>query len=477
MDEIERSVPNFRGGNSDFLPLRRNELVELLADVLDTLLYRNIQPQLPSRPIVSTYRDNQTFWHEALSDDHRWGTRVRLLGFHLIEWMPSAPGQYFTLNAKSLRNKAEYYYISDKGEYHPTGKRFMVEGGIGSVRLGAKVIDSKNTFFLGASSTGISHQGIPIALYESEYHQVIQIIKEHGGCFTNLTGTLQKLPTELSLIQYDRQVPKLCLVLDDLEIIRPSLNSELLTTIAIAFQIDMYYSRTLWSWSFSSFYPGSANRKLVGEIDWLRNYANRYSNLHDPPILSDFDELYEHFPNPVTISLKKLLGNNLEIAPVVQNVVINEIGIQYVNQQILGDMIDARESQGFTSRPSGNVTQDFRSQHTVAIGSGDYAEGSIDKRSNDQSTNLKTSSPWASGSFYLVVFIVVIVALSVVGRLLPIYALPTVLIGGLLALSMIGAFQLRQDEKLSQKNFLELMALSFKYLPWIRSRNAKSNKA
>ena len=86
-------------------------------------------------------------------------------------------------------------------------------------------------------------------------------------------------------------------------------------------------------------------------------------------------------------------------------------------------------------------------------------------------------SPWMSGSFYFVVFIVIIAALSVAGRLLPLYALPIVLMGGILALSTIGAFQLRQDERLSEENFLKLMALSFKYLPWLKRKDAKSNES
>lgn len=88
-------------------------------------------------------------------------------------------------------------------------------------------------------------------------------------------------------------------------------------------------------------------------------------------------------------------------------------------------------------------------------------------------------SPWASGSFYLIVFIVVLAALSVVGHMLPLVALPIITIGAVIALSVIGAFQMRQDSKLSEKNFLELMALSFRYLPWLRRREAipeKNNK-
>ncbi len=82
-------------------------------------------------------------------------------------------------------------------------------------------------------------------------------------------------------------------------------------------------------------------------------------------------------------------------------------------------------------------------------------------------------SPWASGSFYLVVFMAVLITLLVAGKILPPFILPIVVIGGILALSVIGAFQMRHDERLSEGNFLKLMALSFKYLPWIRRRDEK----
>jgi hypothetical protein len=83
------------------------------------------------------------------------------------------------------------------------------------------------------------------------------------------------------------------------------------------------------------------------------------------------------------------------------------------------------------------------------------------------------SNPWISGSFYLTVFVVVIVIMLIAAKMISLIALPIVIIGGLLALSIIGAFQLRQDNQLSQKNFVELMALSFKYLPWLKSQDNK----
>lgn len=64
-----------------------------------------------------------------------------------------------------------------------------------------------------------------------------------------------------------------------------------------------------------------------------------------------------------------------------------------------------------------------------------------------------------------------ITTLSIAGHILPIIALPIILISGVLFLSIIGALQMRQDEKLNEKNFLKLMALSFKYLPWLRKQD------
>ena len=82
----------------------------------------------------------------------------------------------------------------------------------------------------------------------------------------------------------------------------------------------------------------------------------------------------------------------------------------------------------------------------------------------------KQKTPWVTGSFYLVLVIVVISALTIVGKLLPLYALPIIIIGCLLFLSIIGALQLRNDDKLCEKNFVQLMMLSFKYIPFLTKK-------
>ena len=80
------------------------------------------------------------------------------------------------------------------------------------------------------------------------------------------------------------------------------------------------------------------------------------------------------------------------------------------------------------------------------------------------------SNPWISGSFYLSAIAILITLFLVVGRSVSIVVLPAIIIGSILAVSTIGAFQLRQDNSLSEKGFLSLMGLTLKYLPFMRNR-------
>jgi hypothetical protein len=78
--------------------------------------------------------------------------------------------------------------------------------------------------------------------------------------------------------------------------------------------------------------------------------------------------------------------------------------------------------------------------------------------------------PLVSAVFFLIMFLVVFGAILTAARLLPIYVFPLVLIGGILTFSVVGAFILREDASLSEKSFLDLMRLSFRYLPLLRKR-------
>jgi hypothetical protein len=60
-------------------------------------------------------------------------------------------------------------------------------------------------------------------------------------------------------------------------------------------------------------------------------------------------------------------------------------------------------------------------------------------------------SPWFSGLFYLAVVVVFVALLLVVGRVLPLCALPVIALVAALLVSIVGALQMRQDERLSER--------------------------
>jgi Flp pilus assembly protein TadB len=66
-------------------------------------------------------------------------------------------------------------------------------------------------------------------------------------------------------------------------------------------------------------------------------------------------------------------------------------------------------------------------------------------------------SPWRAGLFYLVCLISVAVLFMAVGRLVPIWAVPAVLVASLVGVLILGALQQRQDGKLTEHGFLDLI--------------------
>lgn len=85
----------------------------------------------------------------------------------------------------------------------------------------------------------------------------------------------------------------------------------------------------------------------------------------------------------------------------------------------------------------------------------------------DNRIGAPVKSAWANGSFYLFTFAVVIAGLGVLARSVPAYALGGILIAGVIFVPMIGAFQLRQDDRLSEKTFFDLMKMVVGQLPLI----------
>jgi hypothetical protein len=190
----------------------------------------------------------------------------------------------------------------------------MVRGGIGTVRLAEKSISGKYIYFLGASSTGIAHQGIPIALPLEEYRKVIHIIKDRGGCKVKLVGSLQTMTEDFPSLDFDEVIPRYCLFAEEVTVKKPSICNELLTTVAIMFtstEGERHYDDIDKSWTFYSFHPGSSKGdERRRAVNWLLDYARRYSR-DDPTVLTDFDEHY-NFPCRVEFPISDIVRGTVD---------------------------------------------------------------------------------------------------------------------------------------------------------------------
>jgi len=98
---------------------------------------------------------------------------------------------------------------------------------------------------------------------------------------------------------------------------------------------------------------------------------------------------------------------------------------------------------------------------------------SLFEQAKDVDWKVARRSPWIGGSFYLASAVILGALFLVVAKSVPMIVLPIVVVASLLAVSIIGAFQLRHDGELKEKNFITLMGLTFKHLPLIRSRESR----
>jgi small GTP-binding protein len=98
-------------------------------------------------------------------------------------------------------------------------------------------------------------------------------------------------------------------------------------------------------------------------------------------------------------------------------------------------------------------------------------------------TATQKNNPWLSGSFFLVSFVVVIATIVIAIVVLNQYGIswttgaviPIVLIGGLLTIGIVGANQLKNDERLSDESYVKLMIESYKRLPLLRGKGESNN--
>ncbi|MBD2598610.1 leucine-rich repeat domain-containing protein [Nostoc spongiaeforme FACHB-130] len=89
------------------------------------------------------------------------------------------------------------------------------------------------------------------------------------------------------------------------------------------------------------------------------------------------------------------------------------------------------------------------------------------KSSGESDQEVQVILPFAfrNGMFYLFIFVVVFCLIAFFGSVLPFHYLVLAIIGTAIFIILIGVLQLRQDDRLKEKNFIELIKLVIEQLP------------
>jgi hypothetical protein len=283
------------------------------------------------------FSTNEDVWRATLPprEDLHANVIVRLNDCFLFEWFPRSPGLFHTREGRQAREAAENFrqrlptsrllpahklrQDGDKttnGEFleifDPYGKMSMLKGGIGCIRLRSKLVDSEEVWFMSASSSGVAHEGFPVAIPDYVYQRYIDDVRRLGAIRCELTGKLRFLPEPLvELYRGYRGVPQLYLLVEELRPIQRGRTSELFVTVGVSFLSSFEGQRKMYA-SYATFDPRVA--EAVSETAlWLEEVY--VEGLYGGAVATDFDEQMARFAN-ATFSLKGLMRNELNTTAV-----------------------------------------------------------------------------------------------------------------------------------------------------------------
>lgn len=342
-----------------------DEIVSALKDYLDIALFNKANKIEPNNQPDKTYNTSKSFWTDSITRRDRLyaGQIVKLTNFKLLEWIPSSPGLFYTPEAKRKRDSAResdqrWRRESEKNfvtsflpqkskkiiELRPDEKKGMIQGGYGSLRVAPKVINHELQYFLNASSTGVSHEGLTVMLKKEHYSLVVEELRKGKIPKVDLVGRLMLLPEEFSPIKmrYHEGIPKYYLEVLELKVNGYTSTEDTVVSVAITYaKKEDFIRRNSFSYSFCSFSPNRNNRDLREAVFWLQNYAERYSEEKDPVIIGDFDEEFNHFGN-VEFPISDIAKGKI---PIDKLHYFEELFHYQINELIMGDKNVFKNSQ------------------------------------------------------------------------------------------------------------------------------------
>lgn len=270
------------------------------------------------------YETNQAVWRDIIAGHVFDGAKMSLKSFQIMDWFPRAPGLYHTSSAEFARQEAFHYLqnglrdspirdhavrVNQQGGsdytliFTPEGKQSMLEGGIGSVRLKPLTIFGEPHWLMTASSDGVTHTGVPIAVPRRLYGPLLARIARAGGACATIAGELEFVPDPFSrLFDCAVMVPKLLLRVTDLEQCESNIEA-LETSVAVSFVSDYQGAPKVYS-GYVTFQP-NVEGSFEEATSWLKKAY--IEGMYHGRIITDFDQTRTIFPE-AQLALSKVMS-------------------------------------------------------------------------------------------------------------------------------------------------------------------------
>jgi hypothetical protein len=303
-----------------FISLAYNQIAPFLNSHAATVNY--IVPSLPSlnehekSPNAEDriFYTNSSIWEAIIHERiRRTDINIILDGFFLFEWIARSPGLFHTSRGRMARHEAQRNIGSMQDgviTYNPQGKASKLEGGVGNVRLRPIEIKSQGYYLMSASSSGVCHEGFPVAMPVDLYNKCIEEITDRGAVVRKLVGKLRFIPDELAVLYRGyRDVPQLYLHIDGVgQIKHPQSRhmEELRVSVAVSFLSEYEGFKNIYA-TYVHFDPSDRD-SFRQSVDWMeQDYViEKYKG----QVITDFDQQESHFAT-APFSLEKVMNLGL----------------------------------------------------------------------------------------------------------------------------------------------------------------------
>lgn len=307
------------------------------------------------------YSDEAALWRDLQRGQLRERTTVVLKGFRLFDYVPRAPGLFHSPNAEWARQEA-FQYLDDRlGDspaqidaaadadhrvvFAPMGKQSMLDGGVGCVRLKPIVVDDRVYLLMSATSGDEAHTGIPVAMPEQLFDELISHIYADGAVVCDIQGQFAGLPPELvDLFGNSIGYPRLYLRVDKIQTrtdVSPPNSPQV--SVAVSFTSDYERRNGIYA-SYVTFTPGD-NSSFDDAITWLNDvyveggYAGK--------IITDFDQTRSWFPGSA-LSLRSVMNRT-------RNELSQDVLELMHARGLVDDLFDALEREDLVSKLGSRV--------------------------------------------------------------------------------------------------------------------------